>query len=523
MFRILCLITLSLLSCCCQKKELKNVAHFNLFTEPPCLDPRRAIDITSSNILIQLFDGLTRFDQDDKPQLADAKSIEISNDGLVYTIVLKENYWSNGDKLTSDDYVETWKEILDPLYPSSFAYKLFIIKNAKAIKAGELPISALGLKTLDERQFQITLEHPTPFFLELLCFPTFFPTNRNLDEHWESEGGSSYVSNGPYQLSRWVHDGEIILTPNPHYREREKVKLDRIELCMIEDDITEFYMFEQKEIDWCGSPFSNIPPEVAPTLIKEKRLNTYNTTATYFLQINTNRYPLHNTKIRRALALAINRSALIDHVFQIDHTVAQSLTPNLPGFEKHCVAYKDASLLEAKQLFDQGLEQEGLNIKDFPVLTLSYNTSKQHQKIMQAIQEQWHKILGIKVNLEVADWKAFLSQIAKQNYDICRSGWMGEYFDPISYLNLFKTTKSDGINHTGWHNDTYARLLDEAEQEMNSVKRKCALASAEKILMDQMPIIPICHQNFAYLANPRLKGVYTSPLGIIDLKEARFE
>ena len=523
MCRILFLLLLFICASCAQKQENNTTARFNLFTEPPSLDPRYATDITSCNLLLQLFEGLVRFDSNHQIQLADAQSIDISPDGLTYTIALKENSWSNGKTVTSHDYVETWKEILTPLFAAPFAYKLFVIKNARAVKTGELPISNLGLKTLDDRRFEITLENPTPFFLELLAFPTFFPTLRGLDEQWAADASSNYISNGPYQLTSWVHDGEITLTPNPHYFDREKVKLDRIEFCMIEDAITEFYMFEQGEIDWAGSPFSNIPPEVAPTLMKEKRLQTYTTTGTYFLQLNTDCYPLHNSNIRRALALAINRSALINHVFQLDHTVAQSFIPNLPDFKDDRIAFNDASFFEAKKLFEQGLEQEGLTIATFPTLTLSYNTSKQHQKIMQAIQQQWYDTLGLRVNLEASDWKAYLAQIARKDYDICRFGWMAECFDPMSFLVLFKTVQSDGVNYTGWHNKEYAQLLDHAETELNQNARAQILASAETILMEHMPIIPICHLNFAYLANARLKGVYTSPLGVIDLKEARFQ
>ena len=522
----LLLIALCLLGACTQKSSDKQVIRLNIYTEPPCLDPRRVVDLTSFNILIQLFEGLTRLDQDDLPQFAGAKKIDLSDDALTYTIELRDSFWSNGEPVTVEDYVDTWKEILDPLYPSPFAYKLFVIKNARAVKAKQLPLDAVCVKKIDEKHFQITLEHPAPYFLELLAFPTFYPINRcsvKKNEEWSGEAGPLFVSNGPFKLIKWLHDGELVLNPNPHYWDCESVNLDRIEFCMIEDAITEFYMFEQKELDWCGSPLSSIPPEVLVKLNEQGRLNVYDTTGCYFLQINTNRFPLGNINIRRALGLAINRQELIDHVYMIDHYVAKSIVPSMRNFETPLSCYEDASFETAKALFKKGLEEEGLDLKSFPTLTISYNACKQHQKVMQAIQQQWREQLGIHVNLVSSDWKAYLYDIAQQNYDICRFGWVGEYQDPITYLLLFRTKGGDSVNYTGWHDDRYQELLDLSIQERSHEVRKQQMQEAESILMAQMPIIPICHMRFAYLKNPKVKGIHASKFGAIDLKYARCE
>ncbi|MCH9609930.1 MAG: Oligopeptide-binding protein OppA [Chlamydiales bacterium] len=498
----------------------------NIFTEPPTLDPRLSIDITSFNILLQLFEGLTRMNDDQIATLAGAQRYELSDDGLTYTFHLREALWSNGERVTVDDYVDTWREILHPLYPSPFAFQLFIIKNGKKAKRGEVPIEEVGIAKIDEKTLSVTLEHPAPYFLEMLASSSFYPTHRpsvKANEQWAAECGPLFVSNGPFQLTHWIHDGEIEMHQNPYYWDREAVHLDRIDLCMINDATTEFYMFEQGELDWAGSPLSHLPAEIAYELDREGRLNLVQSTGVEFLQLNTEIPPLGNQNIRRALGLAINRTDLMRHVYLIDQGVAKSLVPPLKHFGAPLVCYEDHQSKSAQDLFAKGLKEEGLTLETFPSLVLSYNTCRQHQKVMQAIQQQWNHLLGIKVSLEVSDWKAYLSSIANQNYTICRHGWIGTFHDPINYLLLFKTTDEDSINHTGWHSPTYKKLLDQSDFERDKDKRTALLREAETLLMEEMPVIPLRHVNFAYIKSPRVKDIYVSPLGILDLKQAKVE
>ncbi len=491
-----------------------------MFTEPPCLDSRMATDISSFNVLVALFEGLTRFGPDHKPYPAGAESIDISDDQQVYTFHLRESYWSNGMPVTAHDYAETWRQVLDPKFPAPFAYEMFIVKNGKHVKMGELPPEALGLEVVDEKTLVVTLEHPCPYFLDLCAASVFFPLNQTIvgaESQWATESGPLYTCNGPFQLDKWKHESELLLTPNPHYWDREHVHLDGLQLVMVDDATTEFYMFEMNELDWAGSPLSNIPPEFIPGI--QKQLNTYDTTAVYFLTLNTNHFPLHNQNIRQALGLAINRSEIITHLMEMEQGVALSLVPDLPGWERPLTAFQDADVQKAKLLFEKGLREEGLTVETFPNLTLAYNTSNQHQKVMQAIQQQWKALLGIQVELEVCDWKVYLSKVNSQNYDIARFGWVGQVYDPISYLEIFK--KDNENNSTGWHHPTFTALIEAADLETNGQKRADLLHAAELFLMEQMPIIPICHVDFRYLKKPWVHDVYASPLGFVDFKTAR--
>src|ERR1700733_2049781 len=195
------------------KQELR----LNLFTEPPTLDSRKATDSTSMNVLIMLFEGLTRIGEDHQPKPAAAQSIALSKDRCTYTFSLRESYWTNGNRVTADDFLYTWQTILDPKFPSLFAYKLYVIENAAEIKEGKLPKEALGVRVLDEETLVVKLKYPTPYFLELVAFPTFYPVNKKIDQQnpeWAAESGSQYVSNGPFQLKKWEHENEIVATKN---------------------------------------------------------------------------------------------------------------------------------------------------------------------------------------------------------------------------------------------------------------------------------------------------------------------
>lgn len=508
----------------------KQTLRLNLFTEPPTLDPRKMTDATSGNMLLMLFEGLTRIGDDHLPKPAAAEKIAVSRDGRTYTFTLRDTYWNNGDKVTSDDFLYAWQSILDPKFPSSFAYKLYVIQNAEKIKEGKLPMSALGVKAPDKKTLVITLKYPTPYFLELVAFPTFYPINKRVDQKnpdWAAEAGPDYVSNGPFQLKKWEHESEILAVKNLRYWDARAVKLEAIHLSMIDDATTEFYMFEMGELDWAGSPLSNLPPDFVAALKNEElkdhvKIHFYPATAVYYYQINTQVYPLGNLNIRKALAYAINRHDIVEHVTQGGQQPAMALVPPMPGW-KETALFKDGDTELAKELFTKGLEELGITADQFPKLTISYNTNREHQRIAQAIQQQWKEALGIDVQLTHFDWKVYLAKISAQDFQIARMGWVGDFHDPVSFLEPFKhknDPEKGGNNDTGWENPQYIAYLEQAERELDLDKRDEILHKAEELLISEMPIIPIYFIVNAYLKKPYVKGVYLSPLGFADFKHA---
>ena len=511
MLRCLVLSFLLLLSAC-QQKALPDVFRMNIHSEPPTLDPRKATDTTSMNVLLHLFEGLMRFDSEDRPAFAGAESVEISDNECVYTFQLREHLWSNGDPVTARDYVETWRSLLQPQSAAPFAYKLFCIEGAEEVRKGAPP-ERFAVQAIDRHTLRIRLKHPVPYFLELVSLPTFYPIHtENNREHplWATDAAPSYISNGPFTLKKWDHENEIILEKNPFYWDEKKVHLQAIHLMMVSDVATELYLFETGALDWAGSPMSTLPIEFLPTLKKEGKLCHHHIGGLDFYKLNCTVPPLNNAKVRRALGLAINRADIVTHVLQGEQKAAHGLVPGHPSL------FDDNPAL-ARRLFIDGLREEGFPSP--PTLKLSYNTNTQHQKIAQAIQQQWYDTLGLTVELENCDWKVYLSQLALQNFEIARCGWIAEHHDPISYLESY-VSKDHANNETGWENEHYHALITQSYYEQNPDKRRVMLEDAEKLLIEEMPIIPLCFSAYSFLKKPYVKDVHLSTIGLMDLKEA---
>lgn len=527
-FRFLLLGCLFLCGCSEPSNKLQSL-RLNLYNEPPTLDLRKATDTTSMNILLNLFEGLTRVGSDQQPHPAVAEKIEISDDQLTYTFHLRECCWSNGDPVTTEDFLHSWTKTIDSKFPSPFAYKLYVIKNGAAIKEGSLPMEALGVLAPDAKTLIVTLEHPAPYFLELLSFPTFFPINKSIDEKsedWPAEAGPLFVSNGPYQLKSWVHESELVLAKNPSYWDRDAVNLDEIHFAMIDDTMTEFYMYEMGELDWAGSPLSNLPTEIVPSLREKGKLFSYPTSGVYCYKINTDTPLGKNLKIRQALGLAVNRQAIVDHILQANQLPATGLVPRMPNWEEEHSYFADGNSEKARQLFQKGLDELGLTREQLMPVKLSFNSNREHQKVAQAIQHQWKQTLGFRTELETLDWKVYLSKVNKQNYEIARMSWVADYSDPLSFLEPYKYRDNPlhgGNNETGWEHPEYISLLDAAERETDATQRAALLFEAEKLLMSEMPIIPIYYIICSCLKKPYVQDVHLSPLGTMDLKWAKIE
>ncbi len=511
-----------LLFSCTRREDETNFLKANLFTEPPTVDPRKAGDSTSVNVILMLFEGLVRVDEKQEVQLALADRIEKSDDGHSYQIHLREAYWSNGDSVTSEDFLYSFYTSLDPLFPSPLAYKLFLIKNAKAIKQGKLGKEHLGVKALDDRTLEFTLEHPAPYFLELLSFPLFFPVYRGIDEidaSWAYR--NSFVSNGPFLLSRWNHDNEMVVVKNQRYWDADSVQLNGLILPILPDTMTEFYLFEQGGLDIAGAPLSNLPSDILPILKKEGRLKRVPFSAIYYYAINTQVFPFNNLDIRKAFALAIHREEIVRHILQSDQAPATSFVPPLPMKEHSLQCFQDNDPKKAKLHFEKGLSDLSLTREQFPPVKLIYNINREHQKIAEAIQRMWENTLGVKVQLSHYDWKVYLSKLDKRQFQIARAGWVGDMNDPISFLEPFADLGEN--NHSAWENKEYITLLDKAERETHPQKRIKLLEKAEEILIAEMPLIPLYFITGFYLEKPYVKNVIYTQLGTVDFKYAYLE
>ncbi|MEN9343672.1 MAG: oligopeptide-binding protein oppA [Chlamydiota bacterium] len=509
--------------CSCQPStpSSNSTVRINIKDEPQTLDPRKARRLNDQTVVHMLFDGLLRVGKNKKAELAVAKSVEISEDLKTYTFELKETYWSNLDRVTAHDFVYAWKKILSPEFPCDLSSALYGIKNAKKVKEGLVSLSELGVVALDEKTLLVELERPDPNFLEQVALSSFSPINAKVDQEnptWMFEA-ESYVSNGPFILTSWEHQRELQLKKNPLYWESSSVHLEKVVLEMVEEE-TELKLFEKKELDWAGSPLSTIPVDAIASLKREGLLQKEEGLGTYFLRINTHHPILSNQKIRQALGHAINRTALVEHVLKGGQTIALSLLP--PFLESsQAPLFQDADVQGAVVLFNEALKDLGLNREEFPQICYLYRRTDLNHLMAQAIQEEWRSLFGITVVLEAVEGKVFFDRVSKTDYDISYGNWIADFSDPFDFLSIFKQPL--GSNNTHWTDLQYNALLDQACLEKESQKRKETLFAAEKILIDQMPIIPLYYWNLLYLSQPHLKEVVISPLGQLDLKWAFIE
>jgi oligopeptide transport system substrate-binding protein len=306
---------------------------------------------------------------------------------------------------------------------------------------------------------------------------------------------------------------------NDNYWDKDKVKLDRIEFAMVEDENTELSMFDNGELDWAGSPTSDLPTDAIPALKEQGKMTTKPIAGTYWYKFNTEKPPFNNVKIRKAFAYSIDRQGLIDNILQRGQLPATGAVP--PSMVLNPNGYfKDKDLDTAKKMLDEGMKE--LGITKLPAITLSYNTSEGHKKIAEAIQDQWKKNLGVDVKLENKEWKVYLEDLHEGNFQIGRMGWLGDFNDPINFLELYKD-KMGGNNDTRWENPKYKELLNQSALESDLDKRKKILADAEQVLMDDMPIMPIYFYTQSWVQNPSVKGVQITGLGDVDWKGAYIE
>ncbi len=499
----------------------EQVLNINIKSEPPSLHPGLSTDTTSSAVLDQVFEGLTRINNDGEPEEAMAESIDVSEDGLTYTFKIREDAkWSNGDPVTAEDFEYAWKWVLDPENANTdYAYQLYVIKGAQDAKENGGSLDDVGIRAEDEQTLFVELEQPTPYFLELTAFTTFYPVNKNVvseNPEWHLEAGEDYVTNGPFKLVSWEHNDKIVLEKNEQYWDAENVKLEQIVMHMIDDESTALQMYENGELDWIGSPVDVIPLAAMQSMKDAGELNISDQAALYYYTVNNDHEILGNVNIRKALAHAIDRQAIIDNITQGEQKPAMALVPPSMFPENEQGYFPDNDVEKAKEYLEKGLEELGLD--SLPKLSISYNTSEAHAAIAQAVQDMWKKHLGIDVELKNEEWKVYLDSLGEGNYEIGRIGWVADFNDPINFLEIFETV--GGNNYTNWENEEYKKLLQESRKELDPEKRQEILKQAEEIFMEELPIIPIYFYTNVYAKKDYVEGVVVHPVGGFNLKWA---
>ncbi|MBI6865803.1 peptide ABC transporter substrate-binding protein [Lysinibacillus fusiformis] len=495
-------------------------------SEPPSLHPGLATDTTSSAILTNVFENLTTLDENAKPVAAAASDWKISDDQKTYTFTLRDNKWSNGDPVTAKDFEYAWKWALNPDNLSEYASIFYSIKGAAAYNNGEGSADDVGVKAEDDKTLVVTLENPTPYFLELTAFKTYAPLNQKVvegNENWYTDAGDDYVTNGPFTLNEWRHNDTIILKKNPEYWDADKVSLETINVGMVESETTAATMFKAGEIDYLGAPYQTIGLDVIDEFKADGSLNIADQASVYVYKLNTKDKFTGNANIRKALTLAIDRQGLIDNITKGEQKPALGMVPiAVNGFDEDRGYYKDNDIEGAKAALEAGMKELGIKDPSEITVNISFNTSEGHAAIAQFIQEGWTKNLGIKVGLDNSEWQVYLEKLNQLDYQAGRLGWTGDFNDAYTFLEIYDTA-ANGNNDTGWENPEYKKLLDQSNLETDPAKRIELLKQAEAIIMTDLPVAPIYYYTNLSVVQDNVKNMHADVLGNIPLKEVVVE
>ncbi|TQK61923.1 oligopeptide transport system substrate-binding protein [Brevibacillus sp. AG162] len=487
------------------------VLKWSINSEPPSMDPGIAVDADSFDMIYAAFEGLTSYDLNGQLVNATAESFTNSPDYMNYTFkIRKDAKWSNGDPVTAHDFVYAIKRNLDPKTASEYAYQLYYIKGGEEYNTGKGKAEDVGVKAVDDYTVEFNLKSPTPFFRELTFFPTLFPLHQKTLEanpKWADEA-KTIVGNGPFIMDTWEHKSKIVFTKNPNYWDKNNVKLDRIEIAMIEDNNTAFSMFENGDIDWGGYPASTLPTDAIPTLKDAGKLMVADNPGTQSVVFNTTKPPFNNKKIRQAFAYAINRQEIIDNILQTGVPAAYGWVPTSMGLKPDGYFKEDQA--KAKALLEEGMKELGLST--FPTVTYTFDTNDTNKKLAEALQDQWKKALGVNVKLYTAELKVYRDMRSQANFDMIRFQWGADFNDPINFLEMFRD-KTGGNNHPDWENAKFKELIDKSYNEPDLDTRKKILLEAETILMEEMPLAPINFRGSPYVKNDKVKDFIIFPLG----------
>jgi oligopeptide transport system substrate-binding protein len=441
-----------------------------------------------------------------------AESWTISPDGLHYVFHFRHAAkWSNGDPVTANDFVQSWRRGMDPKFSKDYIALFFYIKNAEAYADGldatdpakHLDFSQVGVKATDPYTLEVTLGTPCHFFLDLCAFPTLFPLNLksmapfaddpnaarpDYNPRWTHPPG--LVTNGPFRLERWVFQQYLLLKPNENYWDRAHVLCPAIKVVAFPDsDNAALLAIQSHEAD----AMSYLPASFAHQLIVQRDAGVRNDVhyrpvfGTYYYIFNCTQKPFDDPRVRKAFALAIDKKKIVDDVTKMHQPPLNVLVP--PGYITgyHSPAGLDLDVKTAQQLLADAGYPGG---KNFPSVRFVFNNASPHDDIAQAVAQMWQENLGVSISYQRLELKSFSAARKHMEFDIARAGWYGDYMDPTTWLDLFRSNNAN--NDTGWHNDAFDKRMAQSDIEPNDAKRFDLLRDAETQLITQdFPCIPL--------------------------------
>ncbi len=506
-------------------KKVINGIHLNIIEEPMTLDPRKGADNTSSTLQSLLFEGLLRMTPDSLAAPAIAKSVDISEDELTYTFHLRDAKWSNGTPITAYDFSQTWLDMLDPHFPAPNAHLLFSILNAENAKKGLIELKEVGIHALNYNTLEVILTAPTPYFKELISCCVFFPVCQHHVQqtaNWSEALDRDFVCNGPYRLAKRKIGNELLLEKNPSYWDVDSVDLEQITISIIENETTALNMFLNNQLDMIGIPFTGIPSDAVPNLLDKGLIKTTDLPATTICCFNLDRYPFNNKNIRKAFAYSINRKEIVDNITQTGEIPGTNLIPETLLSNQPEPFFTDGDVETARMYLKKGLDELGISLEDLPKLTFLHASTGIYPKVAQAIQEQWRRALGIRVELNGFEYKVFLDKLGKKDFCIGQCIWIVHYYDPMSILERF-SIKENTKNYPGFNNKEYRDLVDGSIFFANKDERFSELKKALNIINDEVPLTAIYHWRSPYMQKPYVKDLLINSSGDFNLARIKLD
>ncbi|MCF7941386.1 MAG: peptide ABC transporter substrate-binding protein [Spirochaetia bacterium] len=447
--------------------------------EPESLDPHLIQGVPEHRIYESLFEGLFAYD----PVTADAipglaESYEVSDDGLVYTFTLRDAVWSDGVAITAQTVVDSWLRELNPETAAPYAWfpSMFVAGAAEYNGSDNPDPSVVQIRALDEKTFQMELIGPLPYVLGALPHYSFAVVPLHaIEEHgaeWTSP--ENFVGNGPFVLNEWKPQQYISVVPNDKYWDAEAVQLDEVVYYAIDDNNTAYNMYLNGEVDW----MTTVPSDQLEAAKMRDDYYASPQLATYYYVFQVERAPFDDVNVRKAFALSVDRDALVEQITRAGQIPAWGIVPPMTGYDGLGEPMMDVR--KAQELLADAGYPGG---EGFPETVILYNTSEGHKKIAEFLQQEWENNLDVEVKLENQEWGTYLSNRNKGDFQVARAGWVGDYQDPNTFLDMFIT--GGGMNGGRYSNDDYDRLINDAARMTPGPERFAALMEAESIMINE--------------------------------------
>jgi len=486
-------------------------------TEPATLDPQLASGQPEHLIFHAIFEGLIAPLPANPDGNGPGAAKEWTHDQFTtWTFTLQpDGKWSDGTPVTSADFLYAYQRILSPQLGADYANMLYPMLNAEEYHSGRLKdFTKVGVKALGDHTLQITLKGPAPYLLSMLKHYAWFPVPRHvIEKHgkMDDRGNTRWtrpanmVCNGPFKLKSWRVNQTVEVERNPHYWDAAKVKLNGIVFLPIVSDTTEERAFLDGQLHATLTvPLSKIP---GYREAKSPYFHSDPFLCVYFYRFNVTKKPFDDPRVRRALALAVDRESITRNILRAGQKPATGLTPpgTVAGYQTPDIMRFDPA--EARRLLAEAGFPEG---RGFPAFDILINTSEAHRALAEAVQAMWKQHLGIPARVLNQDWGVYLESQRNLDYQVCRAAWVGDYLDPSTFLTMWQT--GDGNNNTGWSNSRYDELIGRSYREGDATKRLQILNEAETLMLNEAPILPVYWYTHSYLMRPEVKGLLPSLL-----------